>query len=244
MSVTHVIPCLNHHDITYKCLDFLEKNTNDVGQVIIVDDGSDEPFRNKHDSVITVIRHETNRGFPKSVNDGIKLSTSEYVAVWNNDLFVAPNWLPPLITALENDDDLGMASAMLLEPKDTTEEDFFSKYTEQWSLSGTPEVLYWYKGCPWVFKSSTFDKIGLFDERFYPTQYEDSDFLLRMAIQKIKHATVSNSVAYHLASYTQNSVLKEMFDGFQYAADNRKKFEDKWGTYHIDYQRTYRTGEV
>lgn len=244
-TVSHIIPCLNFHDMTYKCLDFLEKNTKQyTHEVIIVDDGSTEPFINRHSSVTTVIRHTHNMGFPRSVNDGIKISHGKYIAVWNNDLFVAPNWLPPLIQALETTPYLGMAGPLLREPCHMTEEKFFELFTEEWSLNQKPDVAVWHKGCPWVFKRFVVEHVGLFDEQFYPTQYEDSDYLLRMALYGYTHATVANSAAYHYSAFTQKNVLKEKFNGFNYANKNRERFEAKWGTFNISFENAFTKGVI
>lgn len=239
MLVSHIIPCLNYGNMTDLCVQTLLKNTSLESEIIIIDDGSEGAYHNN--SADLILRHKENKGFPVSVNNGIKLARGDYIAIWNNDLFVAPNWLPPLIEALENDKDLGMASSVLKEPCHMTKSDFFNQYTKEWSMSQIPRIEPWAKGCPWVFKREIFYRVGLFDERYIVTQYEDSDMLLRMALKGIKHATISNSLAYHLSAFTQNNVLKEKYDGFQYAADNRRRFEEKWGTCDIDYAKAFET---
>jgi len=241
MKVSHVIPCYENVDLTMECLSYFYKNTP-PGELIIVDDGSTEEYPCTEDFNPDIfIAHKNNMGFPKSVNDGIKVASGDLIAVWNNDILVAPGWLEPIIAAFNDLDnqDYGMLGPKIYEPSSVAKEDFFLNRQEGWNSNLEHPLMDWHKGCPWVFKREVFKYVGYFDEQFYPTQYEDTDFLLRMALFGYKHAVVSNAEVFHYSAFTQNTTLKERFNGFGYANKNRERFEKKWGTCHISFQNAY-----
>lgn len=60
-------------------------------ELILVDDGGEVGSGYLRDEADTYIRHKTNQGFIKSVNDGLRLARGRYIAVANNDIRVAPN---------------------------------------------------------------------------------------------------------------------------------------------------------
>src|SRR3990167_5830419 len=41
----------------------------------------------------TYIRNKENLGYPKAVNQGLKLATGDLIAIANNDIRVSPNWI-------------------------------------------------------------------------------------------------------------------------------------------------------
>ena len=243
INLSIIIPCLNHVITTLKCLTYLKDFTDfkkEKAEIILVDDGStdqtaDINSRLYSDLPVKVIRHKTNLGFPKSVNDGIKIARGDLIAVFNNDMLVGPGWLEPLKWELVKHNGVEMVTGTLIEPSACKDDDFL-KYVE--TLPKIGDFMLWHKGGPWVFKREVFDKIGLFDEGFIHTQYEDSDFLLRMALAGLKHGQVTNSYIYHYSSLTQNGELAKRV-GTDYRQINRNYFIKKWGTVDISYQNAY-----
>lgn len=244
MIISHVIPCLNQKLMTMDCLKYLKENTP-PGEIILVNDGSEDSTYELETEVDVYISHRENLGFPKSVNDGIKVATGEYIAVWNNDLIVADGWLEPIIKIMENTlyGDYGMLSPRLIEPPHTNKEQFLFFHPKGWNEYCSYEVENWAKGCPWVFRKEVFKYVGYFDEQFYPTQYEDTDFLLRMALQGFKHAIVSDTAVFHYSMVTQKKELIKKFGDMSYGNKNRERFETKWGTCDINYKKAYDTGD-
>lgn len=243
-----VIPCLNHFEVTKRCIANIMAFTPGEFELIIVDDGSDDDTKYLEGHLIdakvryTYIRHDTNLGFSKSVNDGIRAASGELIAIFNNDMLVSPRWYEPLIRVLDANNDLGMVTGTLIEP-DTCRDDEFLTYIKDLPKSydlGATKVNIWHKGGPWLFRRGVFNMVGYFDEGFIYTQYEDNDFLLRMAIKGIKHGRVVNSYIYHYSALTQNGELKKRV-GTDYRQINRDFFAKKWGTVDIDYQTAYIT---
>jgi GT2 family glycosyltransferase len=81
-------------------------------EVVVVDnassDGSDGELRRRFPDV-DLRPTGANLGFPANNVAMRDLDDVDYVALVNNDAFVEPGWLAPLVAALEGDDDLGAA---------------------------------------------------------------------------------------------------------------------------------------
>jgi GT2 family glycosyltransferase len=104
----------NGGDHVLRCVDALTRTEwpADCLDLVVVDnasvDGSCEEVERRFGQV-TVIRNETNTGFPANNLAMRDLDGIDYVALVNNDAFVTPGWLTPLVEALEADPDLGAA---------------------------------------------------------------------------------------------------------------------------------------
>src|SRR6267142_3319233 len=80
------------------CLDSIFAQTSAPHRVIVFDNGSRVPVR---DARAAVIRSETNLGFAGGVNAAFKQTTSEYVALTNNDVVLDRDWLQTVVDALD-----------------------------------------------------------------------------------------------------------------------------------------------
>ena len=240
--ISHIIPCLNQFEITVDLLDSLRRTTHDdyVGEIILIDNGSwDETAGIYNDYDIDLyVRNSENTGFPHAVNQGILLSKEELICIWNNDMVCSPGWVQAMLSHVQKVD-YGMVTGTLTEPHEMALEDFKSFVSSETDNI----ILDWHKGGPWMFRRELFEKIGLFDEIFFPTQYEDSDIMLRMALAGFKYGMIPGCKIYHHSALTQNRELLPKFGSFDYARENRAKFEAKWGTIHIDFEKAYLTGD-
>lgn len=107
-------------ELLLRCLDSLEalEWPNEALEVVVVDnassDGSAEAVRQRHPEV-RVVQEDRNLGFAGGANRGIgELRHVDYVALLNNDTVVTPDWLRPLVDALEADPGLGAANSKVL----------------------------------------------------------------------------------------------------------------------------------
>lgn len=113
----------NGGELTLRCLDHLRRLDwpADELQVVVIDnastDGSVEEIERLHPEV-EVRRNATNTGFPANNIALRDLDDVRYVGLINNDAFVEPGWLAPLVDALDEDRSLGaVSSKLVLEPR-------------------------------------------------------------------------------------------------------------------------------
>ncbi len=121
-TVRVVVLNYNGGDDVGRALDALARLRFD-GQVevVVIDnastDGSADAVVAAHPEV-RLVRNPTNVGFGANNEALVDLDGVDYVALLNNDAFVEPGWLTPLVDALEADGGLGAAqSKILLDPR-------------------------------------------------------------------------------------------------------------------------------
>jgi len=83
------------------CIESIRSQSVAPREIIVFDNGSAELIRM---SGARVIRSETNIGFAAGVNEALRQSTSEYVAVVNNDVELDRDWLAVTKQVLDVDE--------------------------------------------------------------------------------------------------------------------------------------------
>ena len=119
-----VIPVYGRAELLTACLASIEATKEDLNlQVILVDDQGPEQdeLNNIYHSLngtSRVIRHEQNHGFPKTVNDGLKVGTAPLVLVMNTDIELQPGALEAMMAEFE-DETVGIVGPLLLFPRNS-----------------------------------------------------------------------------------------------------------------------------
>ncbi len=167
-----------------------------VGQaeIIIVDDGgTDETgaWLAAHVPQARVIRLETNSGFSRACNAGLRAAQGEWVVLLNNDVHVTPGFLAPLVRPLEADADVFAVNAAILIPgKDMLDEGqkhgafhhglFYVDCVHDPALRATQTAPTLYAtACAAAYRRTMLDTLGGFDELFSPAYWEDVDLSYR-----------------------------------------------------------------
>lgn len=107
-------------DLTIRCLTSLERLTWPASRlsVVVVDNGSPAGFVDELRSrfpAVQVVANGANLGFGGACNRGFDaLGHCDHVALLNNDAVPEPDWLEPLVEALESDPRLGAATPKVL----------------------------------------------------------------------------------------------------------------------------------
>jgi len=169
-------------------------------------DGTEEWLRNQK---IDTLRFDSNQGFAKPNNLGVeRLHDCEYVALLNNDTRVCDGWYEPLVEAIQEDESIVAAGAILT---DWSGEkiDFdggvvsFSGHAHQ-SNQGKPvsmitpdnrDALFVCGGAMLV-RRSLFLRLGGFDEDFF-AYFEDVDFGWRARMAGYRIVLVPESRVMH-----------------------------------------------
>ena len=96
-KVDIVIPVFNALDDVQKCLRSIEQSDQtNLRQVHVINDGSDqETAQWLHDycktrPIFNLVNNETNLGYTKTVNKGLKLASADYVITLNSDTIIPP----------------------------------------------------------------------------------------------------------------------------------------------------------
>src|ERR1700722_2995929 len=101
-GVTVIVPVWNRRDLLERLLGGLRAQTYPIAEALVVDDGSGDGSAELAESLgCRVVRMGARGGFAKAVNRGIRESRTPLVAIVNNDIDLAPDWLEKLAAALE-----------------------------------------------------------------------------------------------------------------------------------------------
>lgn len=221
LPISVVIPNFNGKNYLKDCLDTLYASKKKPAQVIVVDnasnDGSVEYIEEKYPQVL-LLKHSINTGFTGAVNHGINASREKYVFLLNNDTTIEADCLEKMYVAMESDEKIFSAGALMLS---MDQPDVVDNAGDTMNLLGYPRSfasgkskLNIYKNrlapvfsaCAGaaLYRKDVFYKIGLFDELHF-AYFEDVDMGYRARIYGYKNINVRDAVVYHKGSATSGS---------------------------------------
>ena len=223
-----IIPVCDNYSYTLACINSIKEQGGDY-EIIVVDNGSKLPYVGFE----KIIRNEKNKGFPKAINQGIKIATGEIIVLLNNDTIVSPNWLENLESHLQNYDLVGPCSdniggVQCVQVGDIV--DNFEFYNKAIKLNGENKG----KSLPYdrlvffcvAIKREVINKIGFLDEDFTPGNYEDNDYCLRAIQAGFRCGIALDVLIHHARSITHKSLN---IDYLNLLKTNDAKFQKKWG---------------
>ncbi|MCL5019513.1 MAG: glycosyltransferase, partial [Patescibacteria group bacterium] len=236
-TVSVIIPCWNQCEVTVQCIQALRSATHcDNLDIILIDNGSTDGSRSTFslDTALNYLYIPTNLGFAGAVNKGLHRARGKYVVVMHNDTIVSGNWLEPLISALEENDDIAAVGPMTnwtTGPQwDQSARyeglDGFTEYYHSRQTTGDIKRVPSIKSFCMVFPLDLVHAIGGFDEQFFPARFEDEDFCKRISTLGKKCAVVPYSFVHHFGLSTLKSFPKSATAILE---ENKKRFGQKWG---------------
>jgi GT2 family glycosyltransferase len=173
---------------------------------------------------VHVVSWPENRGFAKAVNEGIRCSEGEMIALLNNDMELDPNWLGALHAALDADPEAGAAAAKILfiDRKTINSAGDFYRHDGVPGNRGVHQVdkgqfdrqeyVFGANGGASLFRRRMFDQVGVFDESLV-SYCEDVDLAWRMQLAGFRCLYVPSAVAYHWGSATGGGTLASYYCG-------------------------------
>ena len=100
-DVTVIVPVWNRRELLERLLCSLRAQTKAAAEVLVVDDGSQDGSPEIAECMgARAIRMGTRGGFARAVNRGIRESRTPLLAILNNDVELAPDWLEKLLAGL------------------------------------------------------------------------------------------------------------------------------------------------
>ena len=107
----------NERHCLRRCLDCIHRQTYSPLEILVIDnastDGTSELVRSEYPNV-GLIRNETNLGYCRSHNIGIRSCKGDYVMPLNADIFMEPGFIEAKVRAIETAPNVGMAEGKLL----------------------------------------------------------------------------------------------------------------------------------
>ena len=99
-DVSIIVPVWNGRDLVERLVKSLCAQTHPAVEILIVDNGSEDGAPEAAERLgARVIRMGSNTGFARAVNRGIQECKTEWLAIVNSDVELAPDWLERLLEA-------------------------------------------------------------------------------------------------------------------------------------------------
>ena len=246
-SASIIIPIHNQPEYTRACIEQVHKTLpeNFRGEVIAVDDGSDETTQGvlqelqEKIATLRVIRNEQAQGFVRVINRAAQTSTNDYLVLLNNDTLPQPEWFTALLRLFDRHEDVGAVGGKLTYPDGSLQEAggvIFSDgsgwnfgkndpYANRPIYDHVREVDYC-SGALLATLRSVWEEVGGFDEQFAPAYYEDADYCFSLRQHGYRVLYQPASVVIH---YEGVSAGRDTNQGMKrYQTINREKFVNKW----------------
>ena len=242
-----VIPVFNNWFATERCLRALQRTTDiDLADIVVVNDGSTDAtlLQLKRFPSIRVIDTSVNMGFTKACNFAFKqLMDYEFVFLLNNDTEVMNGFISNSLALMKAHPKAALVGSTLLFPDGTLQEcggivwsDGTTHNFGRGRNLGHMEVRFsrqvdYCSGAGVLIRNDLLNQIDLFDERFAPAYYEDTD--LSFKLREIGYEVW----VCHSSRVMHHEGLSHGKDAIVLADTNRDKFFAKWETVLIDYPK-------
>jgi len=214
-----VILTYNNWLLTHQLLLDLNSHRENFHRVTVVNNGSEEKevaygidfWRRMNLFKVTELRLTENRGFVGGANAGLRNASCDIVILLSNDVRIGrKKWVQnveKVVTSAGNHDVLVGAE--------------YHNLDTGWNCFNG-RIFPYLSGHALAATNSAWEKLGYFDERYYPYDYEDIDLSTTAIEMGFVLATVpgishsgGGTIGYNAARERQTRI-------------NRSKFEDKW----------------
>ena len=225
MKVSVVTPNYNGEKFLKTFLDSLNEDSEYIGEVIIIDNGSSDGSvgylkNNSYNFPLVLIENSENLGFAPAVNQGILKAKNELIFSINNDTEIKKGTIKALIDLINSSDEIFSVQAKMLQYNNKELIDdvgdeynllaWTKKTGENHHSNEYSEVKEIFSSCAGaaMYKKSILDEIGLFDNNFF-AYMEDVDLALRSKINGYKNLLCPEAIVYHIGSATSGSRYNE-----------------------------------
>ncbi len=228
-----IIPVWDQLAVTKRCLEAVGQKTRTPYRLILIDNGSGKETREYLEALANrpgwggvLIRNEENLGYIKAVNQGLKISTSPYVCLLNNDIVVTEGWLERMLEFARSHPEAGLLNCLQNnDPGQRIPQDLEEFAGSQIQDRGRWMELDHCTGGCLVIKREVIQKTGYLDEAFGEGYWEDNDYSRRAQKAGFRCLRLLDTYVWH-----------DVGGSFQKTADRKEKEEknevlyyQRWG---------------
>jgi GT2 family glycosyltransferase len=203
------------------CLKSISEQTIQPFEIIVVDNKSTDNTVLHIQTIypyVHLIINETNDGYGKANNLGVKHALGDYIVILNPDTIASETWLEELVKPLLTEEKIITTSKIL-----TYDGGMINTcgniihftglgFTRGYGLKSTSYNDYEYvnevSGCSFAVSKKDFFDIGGFDDQIF-LYHDDIDFSLRAHLKNFKKLYVPNSIVKH--DYILSITPKKLF---------------------------------
>lgn len=231
-SVSIITVNFNQHQVN---IDFLNSITANPSQykveVIFVDNGSENEYESVYKEIfpdLIYVRSALNLGFAGGNNLGIKVATSDYLLLLNNDTEITPNMIDIMVDEMEQNLNIGILSPLILYFDEPTVIQYagFTKMNyltarnsdignldiDQGQYKFDSRETAYCHGAAMMCRRATLEKVGLMAENYF-LYYEELDWCEQFLKAGLKVWFTGKAKIYHKESMSvgKESAIKTYF---------------------------------
>ncbi len=216
-----------------RCLGSVIRHTQGIPyQLTVVDnassDGTSEYLKKKFVRTVSLIESNQNLGFSGGANLALRRTNRPWVVLLDDDTEVTPGWLETLYDFARKNPETGMVGPKVVFPDRRI---FCAEFSMvPFGAVGHGELdrgqrnyikeIDALPGACWLLPRAVIERVGAFDEIFFPCRYEDIDYCMRVRLAgyKIFYYGQVKIIHHHLLRH----------GGSVHTARNEIKFFKKW----------------
>ncbi|MBI1291075.1 glycosyltransferase [bacterium] len=214
-DATVVVLAYNSERFMEGCLDALARTRGVSIEVICVDNASKDgshAVAEAHPATTLAIRLEKNLGYSGGNNVGWRRGSAPIVVFINPDCRVLPDTLAKLLAPLRSEPDIAVTGALLYYPNSTAIQHAGgilhpNAMTEHYGVKPdhgtdwhTSRDVDYVTGALIAFRRSDLERLGGFDEEYWPAYYEETDLCYRLKREGKRIRYVADAIGYHWES--------------------------------------------
>jgi len=221
-NVAVVILNWNGKDLLERFLPSVIEHSGDA-QIVVADNASEDEsiiFIEAHYPSIKIVKNPNNEGFAGGYNSALKHVEAEFYVLLNSDVEVTPNWLAPLLDAMQDTNVAGCQPKILAEGNRSQFEHagaaggfidkngypfcrgrlFNEVEKDNGQYDGTAEI-FWASGACMMIRAELYHKVGGFDADFF-AHMEEIDLCWRLKKMNYSFLAIPASIVYHVGGGT------------------------------------------
>ncbi|WP_298116225.1 glycosyltransferase family 2 protein [Flavobacterium sp.] len=199
---------------------------SDEAQVYVADNASTDAsvqFVKDNYPTVKIIQNNGNYGFANGYNIALQQVEEEYYCLLNSDVEVTKNWLTPILSLFENENNIAIIQPKILDFKNKEYFEyagaaggFIDKYGYPFCRGRVFETIekdnhqyddeieiFWASGACFFIRKDVYRKLNGFDGDFFAHQ-EEIDLCWRAFNLGFKAKYISESIVYHVGGATLN----------------------------------------
>lgn len=202
-------------------------NNSDDAVIYVADNASTDDsvtFVSEHFPTVKIIQNTENGGYAKGYNDALKHVEEPLLCLINSDVEVTTNWLQPIVSEFNADDNIAIIQPKILDYKNKSYFEyagaaggFIDKYgypycrgrifdtiEEDKGQYNDIKTIFWASGACLFIRNSVFKELDGFDESYF-AHMEEIDLCWRAFNSNYITKYVGTSTIYHFGGATLNT---------------------------------------
>ena len=224
MKTAIVILNWNGKKLLEQFLPSIVKFSSDEAEIYVADNASEDTsisYIKHHFPSVKIVKNAENGGYAKGYNDALQKINADIYCLINSDVEVTQNWLNPILTVFNSDENTAIIQPKILAFKDKINFEYAGAAGGFIDLYGYPycrgrvfndiekdrnqfndvSEIFWASGACFFIRSKVYHQLNGFDEDYFAHQ-EEIDLCWRTQNIGYKVKYVGNSTVFHVGGAT------------------------------------------